>query len=82
MVDLEEIREKHKKFCFKILHPNYQIYYLTKQECENAICNAKHIIQNMYTVDEIKQFTDNELLKEICTIDNKIPNMDHELYYL
>lgn len=75
-----KLKEKHKKFCFRDIHPLNKTYYWTKEECENKYNKILSKLKKKYG-DEIFDFTQKELYEKINSIDKKIPVMNFDLYY-
>jgi hypothetical protein len=81
LVSLGEIQTKYPKFCFRHIHPNNINYYWTKQEALNAIIIAKNLLIKKIGRDNYSELTHDQLIKKYNLIDNKIPNIDIDLYY-
>lgn len=81
MVSLGNINKKYPKFCFRHIHPNNINYYWDKIDAENAYekCNTKLTIE--IGKEKYRKYTYQQKLNKIIELDNKIPNMDLDLYY-
>lgn len=81
MVSLEEINKKYPKFCFRHIHPNNINYYWDKKNANKAykICNNKLFIE--IGKEKYRKLTFTQKINKINELDNKIPNIDFELYY-
>jgi superfamily II DNA or RNA helicase len=78
MVKLENIKEKYPKFNFQMIHPNRNLYYKTK---DDAVDNYNKCLKNIRN-KQILKFKLIDKLIEINKIDNKIPIIIFDLYYL
>jgi superfamily II DNA or RNA helicase len=81
MTDLGNIQTKYPKFCFRNIHPNNINYYWEKKEALNAIIIAKDVLIKKIGKDNYSELTHDQLIKKYNLIDNKIPNIDIDLYY-
>ena len=81
MVSLGQIKKKYPKFCIRHIHSNNNIYYWNKVEAINAIKVAKDILIKKISKDKYSELTYDQLLKKYNQIDNKIPNIDIDIYY-
>jgi superfamily II DNA or RNA helicase len=81
MPDLGNIYDKYPKFCFRNIHPNNNKYYWDKLDAEKAyiICNTKLI--EIIGKDKYKRLNSQQKLEKINELDNRIPNMNLNLYY-
>ena len=81
LVSLGEIQIKYPKFCFRHIHPFSINYYWNKQEAIDATYSAKDILIKKIGRDKYSELTHDQLIKKYNLIDNKIPNIDIDLYY-
>ncbi len=81
LVSLGEIQNKYPKFCFRHIHPNNINYYWNKQETLDATIIAKDLLIKKIGKDNYSELTHDQLIKKYNLIDNKIPNIDIDLYY-
>jgi superfamily II DNA or RNA helicase len=75
------IQEKYPKFCFRDIHPNNRDYYWNKKDALHAynICNDK-VIESIGK-EKYRRYTFREKIKKIHELDNKIPDINFDLYY-
>jgi hypothetical protein len=78
---LGNIRQKYPKFCFKNIHPNSINYYINKKEAKINIQKSIQTLKKQIGVDNYSDLTEQQILKKINVIDNKIPLIDVDLYY-
>lgn len=81
MPQLGLIHKKYPKFCFRDIHPDSIDYYW---DLEDAIINiniAKKILRKNIGKDIFSDLTYGKIIKEINTINKKIPLIDIDLYY-
>lgn len=78
---LGEIQKRYPKFCFKHIHPNNTYYYSTKQMALDAYKNAEFELSIGPDKEKYKKINKQQKMKGVCDIDNKIPNMNFNLYY-
>ena len=75
-----DLIQKYRKFCFRDLHPQRNIWYETKEEAVKASKDIKNIM-----TDEEKEEYDysnsSEQLELLNTKNNKIPLINFDLYY-
>jgi superfamily II DNA or RNA helicase len=81
LVSLGEIQNKYPKFCFRHIHPNNINYYWNKQETLDATIIAKDLLIKKIGRYNYSELTHDQLIKKYNLIDNKIPNIDIDLYY-
>jgi hypothetical protein len=81
LVSLGDIQKKYPKFCFRHIHPNNINYYWNKKEALEAIIITKDILIKKIGRDNYSELTYDQLIKKYNLIDNKIPNIDIDLYY-
>ena len=81
IIDLGKIKKKYPKFCFRHIHPNNMDYYWNKKEALDATIIAKNILIKKIGRDNYSELTHDQLIKKYNLIDNKIPNIDVDLYY-
>ncbi len=81
IVSLGDINKKYPKFCFRHIHPNNINYYWNKKEALNATIIVKDILIKKIGRDNYSELTHDQLIKKYNLIDNKIPNIDIDLYY-
>jgi superfamily II DNA or RNA helicase len=81
MINLGEIRKKYPKFCFRHIHPNNLNYYWNKNDALNALIIAKDILIKKIGRDNYSELTHDQLVKKYNLIDDKLPNIDFDLYY-
>lgn len=81
IVSLGDINKKYPKFCFRHIHPNNINYYWNKKEALHAIIIVKDILIKKIGRDNYSELTHDQLVKKYNLIDNKIPNIDIDLYY-
>jgi len=81
IIPLGSINKKYPKFCFRHIHPSNINYYWNKKDALIAyeISNKKLI--NMLGKEKYSELTHDQLVKKYNLIDNKIPNIDIDLYY-
>ena len=82
MVSLGDIMSKYPKFCFRHIHPNNMNYYWNKKEALDAIIITKDLLIKKIGKDNYSELTHAQLIKKYNLIDNKIPNIDIDLYYM
>ena len=56
-------------------------YYWNKNEAIEAIKNTKDILIKKIGRDNYSELTHDQLIKKYILIDNRIPNIDIDLYY-
>jgi superfamily II DNA or RNA helicase len=81
IVSLGDIKKKYPKFCFRHIHPNNINYYWNKIEAIDATIITKDLLINKIGRDNYSELTHDQLIKKYNLIDNKIPNIDIDLYY-
>ena len=81
IVSLGDINKKYPKFCFRHIYPNNINYYWDKNEALKALIIAKNILIKKIGRDRYSELTYDQLMKKYSLIDNKIPNIDIDLYY-
>ena len=81
LISLGEIQKKYPKFCFRNIHPNNINYYWNKKDAENAIIIVKNLLIKKIGRDNYSELTYEQVIKKYNLIDNKIPNIDIDLYY-
>ena len=81
IVSLGDIKKKYPKFCFRHIHSNNINYYWNKKEALYATIIAKDILIKKIGRDNYSELTHDQLIKKYNLIDNKIPNIDIDLYY-
>jgi superfamily II DNA or RNA helicase len=81
IVSLGDIKKKYPKFCFRHIHSNNINYYRNKKEAIYATIIAKDILIKKIGRDNYSELTHDQLIKKYNLIDNKIPNIDIDLYY-
>ena len=81
IVSLGDIKKKYPKFCFRHIHPNNINYYWNKKEAIYATIITKDILIKKIGRDNYSELTHDQLIKKYNLIDNKIPNIDIDLYY-
>jgi hypothetical protein len=81
MIAFGKIRERHKQFCFRDIHPYNRTFYWEKEECLYAILEASKLLKKQFTSEQLKRMTCHKKLIELNKINNKIPNIDIEWYY-
>jgi superfamily II DNA or RNA helicase len=81
LVSLGDIKKKYPKFCIRHIHPNNIKYYWTKKEASDATLIAKDLLIKKIGRYNYSELTHDELIKKYNLIDNKIPNIDIDLYY-
>ena len=81
LVSLGDIKKKYPKFCFRHIHSNNINYYWNKKDALNATIIAKDILIKKIGRDNYSELTHERLIKKYNLIDNKIPNIDVDLYY-
>ncbi len=81
MVPIGNIQDKYPKFCFRNIHPNNLDFYWDKKEAENEFNIATNKLINIYGKEKFKKFTFLNKLKKANEINNKIPDVDFDLYY-
>ena len=81
IVSLGDIKKKYPKFCFRHIHPNNINYYWNKKEAINATIITKDLLIKQIGRDNYSELTHDQYIKKYNLIDNKIPNIDIDLYY-
>ena len=81
LVSLGDIKKKYPKFCIRHIHPNNMDYYWNKKEALDATIIAKDLLIKKIGRDNYSELTHDQLIKKYNLIDNKIPNIDIDLYY-
>jgi hypothetical protein len=81
IVELGGIQTRYPKFCFRHIHPKNMDYYWDKKEALGAIILAKDILIKKIGRDNYLDLTHDQIIKKYNLIDNKIPNIDIDLYY-
>jgi len=81
IVSLGDINKKYPKFCFRHIHPNNINYYWNKKEALYATIIVKDILIKKIGRDNYSELTHDQVIKKYNLIDNKIPNIDIDLYY-
>jgi superfamily II DNA or RNA helicase len=81
IVSLGDIHKKYPKFCFRHIHPNNINYYWNKNEALDATIIAKDLLIKKIGRDNYSELTHDQFIKKYNSIDNKIPNIDIDLYY-
>ena len=81
LVSLGDIKKKYPKFCIRHIHPNNMDYYWNKKEALDATIIAKDLLIKKIGRDNYSELTHDQLIKKYNLIDNKIPNIDVDLYY-
>ena len=81
IIPIGEIIIKYPKFCFRDIHPNNIIYYWNKNKAIEATIIAKNLLIKKMGRDNYSELTHDQLIKKYNLIDNKIPNIDIDLYY-
>ena len=81
IVSLGDINKKYPKFCFRHIHPNNINYYWNKKEALHAIIIVKDILIKKIGRYNYSELTHDQLVKKYNLIDNKMPNIDIDLYY-
>jgi len=81
LVSLGNIQTKYPKFCFRHIHPNNINYYWDKNEalCAYNICD--NILMNDLGKIKYRRLNINYRLNKINELDNRIPNVNFDLYY-
>jgi superfamily II DNA or RNA helicase len=81
LVSLGDIQKKYPKFCFRHIHPNNINYYWNKKEALEAykINDNKLIIE--LGKEKYRKLNPVHKLNKISELDNKIPNINFDLYY-
>ena len=82
LVSLGDIKKKYPKFCIRHIHPNNLDYYWNKNEALDATIIAKDLLIKKIGRDNYSELTHDQLIKKYNLIDNKIPNIDIDLYYM
>jgi hypothetical protein len=75
MVPLGIIHKKYPKFCFRDIHPNNTLYYWNKNKALESYNNL------LLQLDKFKKINNQQKLSKMNELDNKIPNIDLDLYY-
>ena len=78
--DIANIRKTYPQFCFKDIIDNTD-YYSTKEEAEEAIEQCKRELIDNIGLKRFKKLDYDEKIKKFNLINNKIPNIDLDLYY-
>lgn len=81
MIDLGKIHNKYPKFCFRNIYPNNIDYYWNKNDALEAIINANKLLIKEIGRDKYSELTFDQIIKKYNIIDNKIINIDFDLYY-
>jgi len=81
IISLGEIQTKYPKFCFRHIHPNNIDYYWNKREALHASIITKDLLIKKIGRDNFSELTHDQRIKKYNLIDNKIPNIDIDLYY-
>lgn len=81
LVSLGDIKKKYPKFCIRHIHPNNMYYYWNKKEALDATTITKDLLIKKIGRDNYSELTHDQLIKKYNLIDNKIPNIDIDLYY-
>ena len=81
LVSLGDIKKKYPKFCIRHIHPNNIDYYWNKNEALDATIIVKDSLIKKIGRDNYSELTHDQLIKKYNLIDNKIPNIDVDLYY-
>ena len=81
LVSLGDIKKKYPKFCIRHIHPNNMDYYWNKKEALDATIIAKDLLIKKIGRDNYSELTHDQLIKKYNLINNKIPNIDIDLYY-
>jgi len=81
LVSLGDIKKKYPKFCIRHIHPNNMDYYWNKKEALEAIIIIRDLLIKKIGRYNYSELTDDQLIKKFNLIDNKIPNIDIDLYY-
>jgi len=81
LVSLGDIKKKYPKFCIRHIHPNNMDYYWNKKEALEAIIITRDLLIKKIGRYNYSELTDDQLIKKFNLIDNKIPNIDIDLYY-
>ena len=81
LVSLGNIKKKYPKFCIRHIHPNNIYYYWNKNNALDATIIAKDILIKTIGRENYSELTHDQLIKKYNLIDNKIPNIDLDLYY-
>jgi superfamily II DNA or RNA helicase len=81
LVSLGDIKKKYPKFCIRHIHPNNIDYYWNKKEALEATIITKDLLIKRIGKDNYSELTHDQLIKKYNLIDNKIPNIDFDLYY-
>ena len=81
LVSLGDIKKKYPKFCIRHIHPNNMDYYWNKKEALDATIIAKDLLIKKIGRDNYSELTHDQRIKKYNLIDNKIPNIDIDLYY-
>ena len=56
-------------------------YYWNKKDAIDALNNAKNILIQKIGKDNYSELTYEQIIKKYNLIDNKIPNIDIDIYY-
>ena len=81
LVSLGNIKKKYPKFCIRHIHPNNIDYYWNKNEALDATTITKDLLIKKIGRDNYSELTHDQLIKKYNLLDNKIPNIDIDLYY-
>jgi superfamily II DNA or RNA helicase len=81
IISLSDIHKKYPKFCFRHIHPNNINYYWNKKEALDAIIIIKDILIKNIGKDNYYELSYDQLIKKYNLLNNKIPNIDLDLYY-
>jgi superfamily II DNA or RNA helicase len=79
--EIGNIHKKYPKFCFRNIHPNNINYYWDKQEAIEAYTICDEILMIKLGKDKYRKCNNNNKLIKINELDNKIPNINFDLYY-
>jgi superfamily II DNA or RNA helicase len=81
MIDLGEIQKKYPKFCFQNIHPNNINFYWNKKDALDALIIVKDTLINNIGKEKYYLLTYDQIIIKYNIIDNKLPNIDINLYY-
>jgi hypothetical protein len=81
LVSLGDIQKKYPKFCFRHIHPNNIDYYWNKNDAQKALEICNNQLLNELGKEKFRKLNYNSKLIRINEINNKIPNMNFDLYY-
>lgn len=81
MIDLDNIQKKYPKFGFRHIHPKNLYFYWNRSDAEEAYNSTCETVINKIGKDKFKRLNNNTKFNKIFELNNKIPNVNFDLYY-